>query len=293
MPYLIGQQIAIIGGDTVPLAPPPVTLAGTATNARLKSYLLMETMQVSNADIFRRSPYYEDERGRPPGRGYAVPRKGEGKDPGQALEESRRRAKNAVYDIALCNRFTHMFTWTLSPDLIDRYNPEQVYRKVRTFLSNMTQRKNFRYVCIPELHKDGAIHMHGLCFLGDVTLAASVRKNGTLRRDGSGRQVFNMTAWTWGFSTCVQLDENYERAVNYVSKYITKADTKIFGKWYLSSRSLKKRPDIYALEPISYEEYRAGLEQAGQQVKETTVFRDVKIISTDYKRIESVHTKQE
>lgn len=102
-----------------------------------------------------------------------------------------------------------------------------------------------------------------------------------------------MTAWTWGFSTCVRLDENYERAVNYVSKYITKSDTKIFGKWYLSSRCLKKRPDIYPLERIPYDEYKASLEQAGQAVKETTVFREVKIISTDYKRTESVHTKTE
>ena len=37
--------------------------------------------------------------------------------------------------------------------------------------------------------------------------------------------------------------------------------------------------------------YKASLEQAGQAVKETTVFREVKIISTDYKR--SVHTKME
>lgn len=119
MPYSIGQQIDIIGGDSVALAPPPVSLAGTATNARLKSYLSMETMQVSNANIFRRSPYYEDEEGRPPGRGYSVPPKGKGADPARALEESQRRARNAVQDIALCNRFTHMFTWTLSPELID------------------------------------------------------------------------------------------------------------------------------------------------------------------------------
>lgn len=275
------------------LAPPPVTYAGTLTNARLKSYPDMETMQVSNADIFRVSPYFEDEHGRPPGRGYAVPPKGKAADPERALEESRRRAKNAVQDIALCNRFEYMFTWTLSPELIDRYNTDAVYRKVRAFLSHMTQRKRFRYIVIPEFHKDGAIHMHGLCCLGEVALTPSIRQNGTIRRDGKGRQVFNMTAWTWGFSTCVRLDENYERAVNYVSKYITKSDTKIFGKWYLSSRCLKKRPDIYPLERIPYDEYKASLEQAGQAVKETTVFREVKIISTDYKRTERVHTKTE
>jgi len=264
------------------LSPPPVTLAGTLTNARMKTYLYKETVQVSNADIFRRSPYYEDENGNPPGRAYDVPSKGNGADPERSLEESQRRARSAVQDIALCNRFTHMFTWTLSPDLIDRYDAKAVYKKIRAFLSNATQRKGFRYVCIPELHNDGAIHFHGLCSLGDVEIVQSIRKNGTLRRDGKGRLVFNMTAWTWGFSTCVELDENYERAVNYVCKYITKSDSKVFGKWYLSSRSIKKRPDIYALEPIPYDDYKHDLVTAGIAVKESTVFRDVKVISTDY-----------
>ena len=39
-----------------------------------------------------------------------------------------------------------------------------------------------------------------------------------------------MIDWKWGFSTCVPLDDNYERTVNYVTKYITKAEDKIFGK---------------------------------------------------------------
>lgn len=261
--------------------PPPVTLAGTLTNARVKSYLVKNTVQVSNADIFRRSPYYEDENGDPPSRGYEVPSKGNGADPARSLEESQRRAKVAVQDIALCNKFTHMFTWTLSPELIDRYDAKVVYKKVRAFLSNATQRKGFRYVCIPELHHDGAIHFHGLCSLGDIEITQSIRKNGTLRRDGHGRLVYNMNAWTWGFSTCVELDENYEKAVNYVSKYITKSDKKVFGKWYLSSRSLKKRPDICPLEPVSYTEYRADLENSGADYAEISVYKDVKIISTD------------
>ncbi len=69
-------------------------------------------MQVSNADIFRVSPYFEDEHGRPPGRGYAVPPKGKAADPERALEESRRRAKNAVQDMPSATA-SNMFTWTL------------------------------------------------------------------------------------------------------------------------------------------------------------------------------------
>lgn len=266
------------------LSPPSVTEYGTRTNARIKRYMSFDTVQVSNAEIFRRSPFYEDENGDKPSRGYSVPPKGEGIDPDRSLLESQRRARNAIQDIAYCNRFTHMFTWTLSPELIDRYDPDKVYKKVRAFLSNMSQRRDFRYVCIPELHKDGAIHMHGLCCLGSVSIVPSIRKNGSFRRDHAGRQIYNMDAWSWGWSTCVALDGNYERAVSYVSKYITKSDTKIFGKWYLSSRCLKKRPEVVALEPISYDDYRDSLKDTGQNPTETTIFRDIKILSIDYER---------
>lgn len=261
--------------------PPPVTYNGTRTNARVKSYLFKETLQVANDNIFRRSAYYEDENGNPPSRPYDVPSKGNGKDPARSLSESQRRARNAIQDIALCNRFTHMFTWTLSPDLIDRYDRKEVYRKIRAFLSNATQRKNFRYVCIPELHNDGAIHFHGLCSLGDVEVQQSYTKSGNKRRDKAGRLVFNMTAWTWGFSTCVELDEHYAKAVNYVCKYITKSDEKVFGKWYLSSRSLKKKPDIIVLEPVEYNECLADLCASDTPFFVTKVFRNVKVISTD------------
>ena len=53
-----------------------------------------------------------------------------------------------------------------------------------------------------------------------------------------------MTDWPFGWSTVVPLDGEYEKAVNYVCKYISKQDSKILGKYYLSSRSLQKSPDI-------------------------------------------------
>ena len=52
------------------------------------------------------------------------------------------------------------------------------------------------------------------------------------------------------------LDQNYERAVNYVVKYVTKTEEKIFGKWYLSSRNLVKHPEVIPLDPIRYDEFR-------------------------------------
>lgn len=243
---------------------------------------------MANDDIFPTGDYEISFRKDKKKRTYDVPSKGQAEDPARSLEESKRRAKSKVRDIALCNRFEYMFTWTLDGDLINRYDNDEVYRKVRDFLSNATRRKNFRYVCIPEYHKrkageeKPAIHLHGLCILGDVKIAPSLRKDGLQRRDKAGRLIYNMTDWKWGFSTCVPLDENYERTVNYVTKYITKCDEKIFGKWYLSSRSIKKAPDIIPVERIDFESFRDQEKIDRKEQMETNIFFDVKIVSEEY-----------
>ena len=231
--------------------------ASGSTNARLKAYPGKTIMQVCNFDIFSNGVT------RP--RGYDVPPAGMGHDPERAKEISQRRAKAKIMDIALCNPFSYFFTWTLDGQLIDRYDIEIVYKKVRVFLSNAVQRKGFQYVLVPEYHqiKDGeekpAIHMHGLCNLGKVKIqpACYVKgpRAGMQIQDNSGRPVYNMVAWKYGFSTCIPVDGQYERTVNYLSKYITKSDEKIFGKWYLSSRNLKKSPEIIPLNGINFNEF--------------------------------------
>ena len=272
-----------------PLPPPSglkIPYVDTVTNARIKQYLSKNILQIANDTIFPAGDFELPNSKRK--RFYSVSPPGKSKDPERSMEESRRRAKAKVRDIALCNRFTHMFTWTLDPELINRYDSKEVYAKVRSFLSNASQRKDFRYVCIPEYHakKEGeersAIHMHGLCMLGNVRIEVSIADNGLPRTDRYGRTIYNMADWKLGFSTCVPLDDNYDRAVSYVTKYITKSESKIFGKWYLSSRSLVKGPDIVPLEPVLYGAYRDTEAIARGAQVETTVFRDVKILTEEY-----------
>ena len=118
--------------------------AETVTNARIKRYRSKDVIQVSNDNIFCNGEW-ESSDGKKK-RKYDVPPPGQAADPKRSLEESKRRAKSKVRDIALCNAFTHMFTWTLDGDLIDRYDAAEVYKKVRTFLTNAVSRKGFSYV---------------------------------------------------------------------------------------------------------------------------------------------------
>ncbi len=267
-----------------------VPRAETVTNARIKQYLNKDVLQVANDYIFPSGDFETAGWDGKSKREYDVSMPGEAKDPERSLEESKRRAKSKVRDIALCNRFSHMFTWTLNGELIDRYDPAQVYKKVRAFLSNAVQRQDFRYVLIPEYHrqKEGevkpAIHMHGLCSLGAVPIERAHSKDGIPLNDNSGRPIYNMSSWSWGFSTCVELDADYEKAVAYVTKYITKAETKIFGKWYLSTRSLVKAPDIIPLECMNFEEFRDEEKILKSEQHESVIYRDVRVVSEEYIR---------
>lgn len=261
------------------------------TNARIKRYMEKDVLQVANDSIFPAGDYEISGIKEKKKRLYDVPSKGKAADPERSLEESKRRAKSKVRDIALCNRFEYMFTWTLDGEKIDRYDPEVIYKKMRAFLSNVSQRKGFRYVCIPEYHKKKdneerpAIHFHGLCELGDVHITPSLLSDGTQRKDKSNRPVFNMDDWTLGYSTCVPLDGDYEKAVNYIVKYITKAESKIFGKWYLSSRFLVKSPDIVPIDGgIDFDSFRDPDKLFRNEQYEVTAYLDVKIVSEEYER---------
>ena len=252
------------------MLPMTARLSEITSNARLKEYPEITVLQVANYPVFRK-PGYE-----PRQRGYDVPSKGDATDPERSKESSRARARAAVRDIALCNRFTFFFTWTLDKELVDRYDPEIISKKVQTFLRNAGYRKGFRCVVVPEFHKDEAIHLHGICILGQVHIERAVNPyTGQPMVTERGQPIYNMTDWGWGHSTCIPIDDNYERTCNYVTKYINKSADKIFGKWYYASRSLVKHPAVELVDGVDYDGFRAD----NPKLSEIPLYRDVRMVS--------------
>lgn len=169
------------------------------------------------------------------------------------LDRARRRAAARVRDLALCTKFTHFVTLTLSQDKIDRYDMNAVMRSVNRWLDNRVRRAGLCYVLVPELHRDGAIHFHG--FFND---ALEMVDSGTISIDGSkkprkprsaaqrsswlladgGHVVYNVPDWQYGFSTAIALYGEYPKAISYVCKYIGKESEKIGGRWYYSGGAL-------------------------------------------------------
>ena len=150
-------------------------------------------------------------------------------------DDNLKRTKETIFDIAALNEFTWFITWTLDSREIDRYNPKEVSKKLKSFLRNAVQRRNAKYLVIPELHKDGAIHMHGL-LSGNFEMADS----GVT--DSKGHTIYNMPQWKLGYSTAIELYGDKLNTARYITKYISKDFKKIFGNFYYSGGGVARKP---------------------------------------------------
>lgn len=86
------------------------------------------------------------------------------RDPEASLRASMRRSKKQIYYLARSNVWEWFVTLTLDGKKIDRYDFENASKKVRKWFENIKRRKapDLYYLIVPEQHKDGAWHFHGL-----------------------------------------------------------------------------------------------------------------------------------
>ena len=181
------------------------------------------------------------------------------------LARSARRARQLLYDLCWCNPQLEWFvTLTLDSERVgDRYDVAGQSKRLTRWLDNQVRRKGLAYIVVPELHKDGAIHWHGLLSSGGLRYEDSgcvIRPEGGVPIrprsaaeysrliDSGAHKVYNLRNWRFGYSTAVQLYGRREAAIGYVAKYITKAQSSglghIGGRWYLRGGILRE-PDVY------------------------------------------------
>lgn len=166
-------------------------------------------------------------------------------------ERSMRRARAQVRDLALCTPFSYFVTLTLDAKKVDRYDMAAITRKLNQWCDNQVRRHGLAYVLVPERHKDGAIHFHGFfngaldaVDSGTVTFGAGKPKKPRSEAQRSlwlsegAHTVYNLPAWSLGFTTAIELYGEYERGVGYVCKYIGKDGEKVGGRWYYSGGEL-------------------------------------------------------
>ena len=157
---------------------------------------------------------------------------------GEDLARSMRRARAKLRRLALANEFRWFVTLTIDPSKVDSHDGASVVRKLNAWASNMVQRNGLKYILVPERHKKGGIHFHG--FFSD-----SVKAVESGHTDKQGHVIYNLPQWTLGFTTAIELYDDYTRAVGYVCKYVGKQGEKPAGRWYYSGGGLNEPKCIY------------------------------------------------
>lgn len=124
------------------------------------------------------------------------------------------RAKGKVLEYGYCNQWDYFVTLTLDGALRDRFDLPSFVKALGVWVGNYNKRfgTKLRYILIPEQHKDGAYHMHGL-FSGVAADSLCKNEYGYL----------DMPYYRKHFGY-ISLDKlrNKDKAVSYITKYISK-----------------------------------------------------------------------
>lgn len=154
----------------------------------------------------------------------------------ERADSSFRRAKATVLELGLCNDWDYFVTLTLDRKKYDRYDLPRFQKDFAQWVRDQRKRWGcaFRYLLIPEPHKDGAWHMHGF-FAGLDRGMLGKNRNGYWHMPG----YFDK----FGFMSLGKL-RNKEAAAKYVLKYITKdlaaRKAEYHSHFFYASQGLKR-----------------------------------------------------
>lgn len=136
----------------------------------------------------------------------------------RSLYVSMKRAKGKIYDYSRANIWDWFVTLTFAPDKVNRYDYTDCTKKLSKWLNNMKRDSttDFKYIVVPERHKDGAFHFHGL-FAGCESLGITFSGHFTK----TGEKIYNIGSYKLGFTTATKVRQN-EAVTKYITKYTTK-----------------------------------------------------------------------
>lgn len=137
--------------------------------------------------------------------------------PEENATRSYNRTKQKIYEYSRSVEWEKFITLTFNPEMIDRYDYEECSRKARKWLNN--QRRNapdLQYLLVPERHKDGAWHFHGL-----LANTGSMAFLDSGKRTTNDQTIYNMKSWSYGFTTAIEVTDTHGIS-KYIGKYITK-----------------------------------------------------------------------
>lgn len=168
------------------------------------------------------------------------------------LDRNIARARNAIFEYAICNPWDYFLTLTLAPEN-DRYDLSKFITRLGQWLRNYGKRHDvdLKYLLVPEQHKDGAWHMHGFLMglpVEHLTNFAEYKGKRKLPKYINDKIQKNSLIYNWEdyekkFGFCdLEPIRSREAAAKYVTKYISKSlyesAISVNSKLYYVSRGL-------------------------------------------------------
>lgn len=167
----------------------------------------------------------------------------------EELEEKSRKylkqVRSNIIDLALNNKEKFEYFITLTFDMKENYSHDRVVDLLIKWINNQKhQNRGMSYILVPEFHKSGRLHFHGL--IGNVPKweliecrYAGGKMKGRLKKV-NGLQIYQLKQYKLGYVEISKIQDP-ERVSNYISKYATKELITLKSKkryWY--SRDLEK-----------------------------------------------------
>lgn len=134
----------------------------------------------------------------------------------KSVYNSTTRSKNKIYSIARSNTWDYFITLTFNKDKVNRYDYESCCNKLKNWLDRYRREcLDLHYLIVPEQHKDGAWHFHGLISGGDYSSFVDSGKK------DKKNVIYNIDNYKLGFTTATRIRDTL-KASSYICKYITK-----------------------------------------------------------------------
>jgi len=173
----------------------------------------------------------------------------------EKLKQSISRARQRIFEYAICNDFDFFVTLTLDEGKIKRDDIDNYVKKLGQYIRDLRKDtgQKIEYLLIPERHSDGVNwHMHGLMKgildLREFSINENIpmkMKDKILKYREEGLDLYEWTGYSkkFGFN-CIEPVKNLEACSKYITKYISKEfgkgiDVK-YKKMYYVSRGLKR-----------------------------------------------------
>lgn len=164
----------------------------------------------------------------------------------RALEQAFRIKRKIKY-YCQSNDFDLFWTLTLDDTKVNAKDYTYSRKRLQAWLKYQREKYGkFDFLFVPELHKSGRIHFHGVTGkLSPPLIEARYPKSNRLIKK-NGMQIYNAENWENGFSTVSKI-QSKEKASSYIAKYITAELIEVPSAFnqprYFVSRGLKQ-PEI-------------------------------------------------